>query len=100
MGACLARKEGLRREYADLIFRLWEVERGVRRRIDREHEDVISIEDLHLFFGDEISIEEIEAVIQQTFGCTKEKLTEPDLEMIMNTKVRRTGASLCVDDHE
>lgn len=35
---------------------------------------------------------EIEAIIRQTFGCTKEKLTEPDLEMIMNTKVR----SVCV----
>lgn len=59
----------------------------LRSRIDRDHEDTISIEDLHLFFGDEISVEEIEAVIQQTFGHTKERLTEQDLEMIMNTKV-------------
>ena len=100
MGACLARKEGLRREYADLIFRLWETAWGVRCRIDREHEDSISIEDLHLFFGDEISIEEIEAVIQQTFGCTKEKLSEQDLEMIMNTKVRQASASSRVDDYK
>ncbi|OAO14910.1 calcium-dependent protein kinase [Blastocystis sp. ATCC 50177/Nand II] len=77
VGACLARKEGMRREYADLIFRL----------IDRDHEDTISIEDLHLFFGDEISVEEIEAVIQQTFGHTKERLSEQDLERIMNTKM-------------
>lgn len=60
----------------------------LRCRIDRDHEDTISIEDLHLFFGDEISVEEIEAVIQQTFGHTKERLTEQDLEMIMNTKVK------------
>lgn len=51
----------MRREYADLIFRLWARHGGVRRRIDRDHEDTISIEDLHLFFGDEISVEEIEA---------------------------------------
>lgn len=66
-------------------------------RIDREHAGVISIEDLHLFFGDEISVglrrnvhlqvNEIEAVIKQTFGCRKENLTENDLEKIMNTKV-------------
>ena len=60
----------------------------LRCRIDRDHEDTISIEDLHLFFGDEISVEEIEAVIQQTFGHTKERLTEQDLEMIMNTKLK------------
>ena len=63
----------------------------LRCRIDRDHEDTISIEDLHLFFGDEISVEEIEAVIQQTFGHTKERLTEQDLEMIMNTKVKVGG---------
>ena len=38
---------------------------------------------------------EIEAIIRQTFGCTKEKLTEPDLEMIMNTKVRRAPVIRC-----
>ena len=93
VGACLARKEGMRREYADLIFRLWARRGGVRRRIDRDHEDTISIEDLHLFFGDEISVEEIEAVIQQTFGHTKERLSEQDLERIMNTKVAAAARS-------
>ena len=65
----------------------------MRRRIDRDHEDTISIEDLHLFFGDEISVEEIEAVIQQTFGHTKERLSEQDLERIMNTKVAAAARS-------
>ena len=83
----------MRREYADLIFRLWAQHGGVRRRIDRDHEDTISIEDLHLFFGDEISVEEIEAVIQQTFGHTKERLSEQDLERIMNTKVAAAARS-------
>lgn len=83
----------MRREYADLIFRLWAWRGGVRRRIDRDHEDTISIEDLHLFFGDEISVEEIEAVIQQTFGHTKERLSEQDLERIMNTKVAAAARS-------
>ena len=83
----------MRREYADLIFRLWARRGGVRRRIDRDHEDTISIEDLHLFFGDEISVEEIEAVIHQTFGHTKERLSEQDLERIMNTKVAAAARS-------
>ena len=42
---------------------------------------------------------EIEAIIKQTFGCEKEKLTEKDLEMIMNTKVLITNGCH-VDDHE
>ena len=46
----------MRREYADLIFRLWARHGGVRRRIDRDHEGLIEIEDLHLFFGDEVSV--------------------------------------------
>jgi len=46
----------MRREYADLIFRLWARRGGVRRRIDRDHEGLIEIEDLHLFFGDEVSV--------------------------------------------
>ena len=77
LAACLARKEGLRREYAELIFKL----------IDRDNEGSIEIEDLHLFFGDEISVDEIKACIVQTFGELKTRLTEADLECIMNTKM-------------
>ncbi|KAK8791666.1 hypothetical protein WA588_001977, partial [Blastocystis sp. NMH] len=77
VGACLARKEGLRREYAELIFKL----------VDRDHEQFITIEDLHRFFGEDISVDEIEAVIRQTFGYLKEELSEQDLERIMNTKM-------------
>ena len=56
-------------------------------RVDRENEDYVTIEDLHLFFGDEVSVEEIEAIIQFTFGCRKDRLSEEDLEKILNTKV-------------
>lgn len=56
VAACLARKEGLRREYAELIFQLCAMGRGVRGRVDREHNGVISIQDLHLFFGDDIPV--------------------------------------------
>ena len=59
----------------------------MRRRIDRDHEGSIEIEDLHLFFGDEISVDEIKAYIIQTFGELKTRLTETDLECIMNTKM-------------
>ena len=47
----------------------------MRRRIDRDHEGSIEIEDLHLFFGDEISVDEIKAYIIQTFGELKTRLT-------------------------
>lgn len=56
LAACLARKEGLRREYAELIFQLWAMEGRVSGRVDREHNGVISIQDLHLFFGDDIPV--------------------------------------------
>lgn len=59
----------------------------MRGRIDRDHEGSIEIEDLHLFFGDEISVDEIKAYIIQTFGELKTRLTETDLECIMNTKM-------------
>lgn len=59
----------------------------MRGRIDRDHEGSIEIEDLHLFFGDEISVDEIKAYIIQTFGELKTRLTETDLELIMNTKM-------------
>lgn len=55
--------------------------------MDRDHEQFITIEDLHRFFGEDISVDEIEAVIRQTFGYLKEELSEQDLERIMNTKV-------------
>ena len=58
LAACLARKEGIRREYAELIFKLWIWHWSVTRRIDRDHEGLIDIEDLHMFFGDEITVEE------------------------------------------
>lgn len=58
LAACLARKEGLRREYAELIFKLCVTEGGLKHRIDRDHEGLIEIEDLHLFFGDEVSVEQ------------------------------------------
>ena len=58
-------------------------------RIDRDHEDTISVEDLHRFFGEDIPVYEIEAIIKQTFGCKKDVLSERDLELILNTKVRR-----------
>ena len=70
-------------------------------RIDREHDGFIAIEDLHLFFGEEISVgyfiktdgqvDEIKACIMQTFGELKTKLTEIDLELIMNTKMITTN---------
>ncbi|CBK22138.2 uncharacterized protein [Blastocystis hominis] len=81
LAACLARKEGMKREYAELIFDL----------VDREHRGKISVEDLHVFFGESIPIEEIEAIIQRTFGEKRDELTQPDLERIMNTKVRITA---------
>lgn len=87
VGACLARKEGLRREYAELIFKLLGRRRELTGRVDRDHEQFITIEDLHRFFGEDISVDEIEAVIRQTFGYLKEELSEQDLERIMNTKV-------------
>ena len=87
VGACLARKEGLRREYAELIFKLYQYVLNHIGRVDRDNEDFISIDDLHRFFGEDISVDEIEAVIKQTFGREKEQLTEQDLEMILNTKV-------------
>ena len=87
LAACLARKEGLRREYAELIFKLFALRACVNRRIDRDNEGSIEIEDLHLFFGDEISVDEIKACIVQTFGELKTRLTEADLECIMNTKM-------------
>ena len=83
VGACLARKEGLRREYFKLLGR----RRELTGRVDRDHEQFITIEDLHRFFGEDISVDEIEAVIRQTFGYLKEELSEQDLERIMNTKV-------------
>lgn len=86
VGACLARKEGLRREYAELIFKLSAMGRGLTGRVDRDHEQFITIEDLHRFFGEDIRVDEIEAVIRQTFGYLKEELSEQDLERIMNTK--------------
>ena len=58
-------------------------------RIDRDHEDTISVEDLHRFFGEDIPVYEIEAIIKQTFGCKKDVLSERDLELILNTKVGR-----------
>ena len=54
----MARKEGIRREYAELIFKLWVWRWSVTHRIDRDHEGLIDIEDLHMFFGDEITVEE------------------------------------------
>ena len=87
VGACLARKEGLRREYAELIFKLLGRRRELTGRVDRDHEQFITIEDLHRFCGEDISVDEIEAVIRQTFGYLKEELSEQDLERIMNTKV-------------
>ena len=87
LAACLARKEVLRREYAELIFKLFALCACVNRRIDRDNEGSIEIEDLHLFFGDEISVDEIKACIVQTFGELKTRLTEADLECIMNTKM-------------
>lgn len=59
----------------------------VMNRIDREHDGVIHTNDLHLFFGETIPIEEIEMIIYNTFGEKKEILTESDLEKIMSTKV-------------
>lgn len=56
LAACLARKEGLRREYAELIFKLYFRSPSFSDRIDRDNEGSIEIEDLHLFFGDEISV--------------------------------------------
>lgn len=53
-----------------------------------------------VFFGDDISVDEIEAVIKQTFGCKKEQLTEQDLEMILNTKVCCIGFDLSLDDYK
>ena len=100
VGACLARKEGLRREYAELIFKLYPNILNLITRVDRDNEDFISIDDLHRFFGDDISVDEIEAVIKQTFGRKKEQLTEQDLEMILNTKVCYFGVDLSLDDHK
>ena len=68
LAACLARKEGLRREYAELIFKLFALCACVNRRIDRDNEGSIEIEDLHLFFGAEISGDDIKACLVQTFG--------------------------------
>lgn len=56
LAACLARKEGLRREYAELIFRLWVCGVWLIGRIDREHDGFIAIDDLHVFFGEEITV--------------------------------------------
>lgn len=56
LAACLARKEGLKREYAELIFDLCGEGERVRCRIDREGKGVIEVTDLHLFFGESISV--------------------------------------------
>ncbi|KAK8819401.1 hypothetical protein WA556_002392 [Blastocystis sp. ATCC 50177/Nand II] len=86
LAACLARKEGLKREYAELIFDL----------IDREGKGVIEVTDLHLFFGESISIEEIEMTIEQTFKEKKQWLTESDLEKIMNTRMITNETTTCM----
>lgn len=77
MAACLARKEGLKKEYAELIFDL----------IDRNHLGYILLSDFHKFFGKEVAMEEIEAIVFATFGSLKNKLTEEDLVRIMNTEM-------------
>ena len=87
LAACLARKEGLKREYAELIFDLYSFN-GIISRIDREHDGIIHTEDLHVFFGESIPIEEIETIIFKTFGEKRDVLSESDLERIMSTKVR------------
>lgn len=56
LAACLARKEGLRREYAELLFDMLGRECGVRGRIDREGKGVIRVNDLHVFFGESIPV--------------------------------------------
>ena len=56
LAACLARKEGLRHEYAELLFDMLGRECGVRGRIDREGKGVIRVNDLHVFFGESIPV--------------------------------------------
>ena len=52
LAACLARKEGLRREYAELIFKLCVTEIGLKHRIDRDHEGLIEIVNDSVTVGD------------------------------------------------